>query len=51
MGLFEAIATAEFADTSRAADGGHGLDGVVPIQDGYVNPFLELWDQGGAVQP
>jgi beta-lysine 5,6-aminomutase alpha subunit len=51
MGLFEAIATAEFADTSRTADGGHGLDGVVPIQHGYVNPFLELWDQGGAVQP
>ena len=42
-GLFEAIRAAEFADTSRDPDGGHGLDGVVEIEEGYVNPFLELW--------
>jgi beta-lysine 5,6-aminomutase alpha subunit len=50
-GMFEAIRTAEFADTSREPDGGHGLDGVVPIEEGYFNPFLELWDGGRGVQP
>jgi beta-lysine 5,6-aminomutase alpha subunit len=50
-GMFEAIRAAEFADTSRDPQGGHGLDGVVPIEDGYFNPFLELWDQGRKVQP
>jgi beta-lysine 5,6-aminomutase alpha subunit len=45
-GLFESIGAAEFADTSRPPDGGHGLEGVVPIEDGYHNPFLELWDHG-----
>jgi beta-lysine 5,6-aminomutase alpha subunit len=48
VGLFEAIRAAEFADTSRDPEGGHGLDGVVEIEDGYFNPFLELW---GEVQP
>jgi beta-lysine 5,6-aminomutase alpha subunit len=51
VGMFEAIQAAEFADTSRPPDGGHGLDGVVPIADGYFNPLLELWDQGRRVQP
>ncbi|HYZ11786.1 MAG TPA: lysine 5,6-aminomutase subunit alpha, partial [Actinomycetota bacterium] len=50
-GLFESIRAAEFADTSRSPDGGHGLEGVVPIEEEYVNPFLELWDRGVAVQP
>ncbi|MGH2677068.1 MAG: lysine 5,6-aminomutase subunit alpha [Actinomycetota bacterium] len=51
VGMFEAIQAAEFADTSRPPDGGHGLDGVVEIADGYYNPFLELWDHGRNVQP
>jgi beta-lysine 5,6-aminomutase alpha subunit len=50
-GMFEAIRGAEFADTSRPPDGGHGLEGVVEIDDGYVNPFLDLWDHGRSVQP
>jgi beta-lysine 5,6-aminomutase alpha subunit len=50
-GLFESISAAEFADTSRPPDGGHGLDGVAPIEDGYVNPFLELWGHGARAQP
>jgi beta-lysine 5,6-aminomutase alpha subunit len=50
-GLFEAIGAAEFADTPRSPDAGHGLDGVIPIEDGYVNPFLELWEHGRRVQP
>ena len=48
VGLFEAIRAAEFADTSRDPEGGHGLEGVVEIEEGYFNPFLELW---GEVQP
>ncbi len=50
-GMFEAIRAGEFADTSRAPDGGHGLDGVVEIEEGYLNPFLELWEHGRKVQP
>jgi len=51
VGMFEAIRGAEFADTSRPPDGGHGLDGVIPIEEGYLNPFRELWDHGRTVQP
>jgi beta-lysine 5,6-aminomutase alpha subunit len=51
MGMFEAIRNAEFADTSRTPDGGHGLDGVIGRADDYFNPFLELWDHGRKVQP
>jgi hypothetical protein len=50
-GMFAAIERAEFADTSRSPDGGHGLDGVIERADGYFNPFLELWDHGRKVQP
>jgi beta-lysine 5,6-aminomutase alpha subunit len=50
-GLFESIGAAEFADTPRPPDGGHGLDGVIPIEEGYVNPFLDLWTHGRSVQP
>ena len=50
-GLFSAIERAEFADTSRTPAGGHGLDGVLERAEGYVNPFLELWDDGRRVQP
>jgi hypothetical protein len=50
-GLFAAIEGAEFADTSRSPEGGHGLDGVIERADGYFNPFLELWDHGRKVQP
>ena len=50
-GLFGSIEAAEFADTSRPQDGGHGLDGVVPIEDGYLNPFMELWEHGRSARP
>jgi beta-lysine 5,6-aminomutase alpha subunit len=50
-GLFAAIERAEFADTSRSPDGGHGLDGVIERAEDYFNPFLELWDHGRKVQP
>ena len=44
LGMFEAIQAGEFADTSRPIDGGHGLDGVVRKDEGYLNPFLEIWE-------
>jgi beta-lysine 5,6-aminomutase alpha subunit len=50
-GLFAAIESAEFADTSRTPEGGHGLEGVIERGDDYFNPFLELWDHGRKVQP
>jgi beta-lysine 5,6-aminomutase alpha subunit len=49
VGMLEAIRRAEFADTSRDPDGGHGAEGVVEIDDRYWNPFLELWER--SVQP
>ncbi|MGE5764187.1 MAG: lysine 5,6-aminomutase subunit alpha TIM-barrel domain-containing protein [Mycobacterium leprae] len=45
-GLFAAIARGTFAGTSRAADGGKGLDGVVPRADGYRNPVTDLLEAG-----
>jgi len=50
-GMFAAIERAEFADTSRSPEGGHGLDGVIERAEDYFNPFLELWDHGRKVQP
>jgi hypothetical protein len=50
-GMLEAIRNAEFADTSRTPDGGHGLDGVIARAEGYFNPFLDLWGDGRSVQP
>jgi beta-lysine 5,6-aminomutase alpha subunit len=50
-GLFEAIRAGDLADTGRDPEGGHGLGGVVEVEEGYFNPFLELWDHGRRVQP
>lgn len=43
-GLLNAIAEGTFGVTRRPADGGKGLDGVVPRADGYVNPAIEILD-------
>ena len=43
-GLLDAIAEGTFGVTRRPADGGKGLDGVVPRADGYVNPAIEILD-------
>jgi beta-lysine 5,6-aminomutase alpha subunit len=45
IGMFAAIEAGMFADTVRTADGGKGLDGVVPRADAYVNPVLDLLEQ------
>ncbi|HEV2891207.1 MAG TPA: lysine 5,6-aminomutase subunit alpha [Frankiaceae bacterium] len=40
-GLLDAIADGTFGVTRRPADGGRGLDGVVPHGPSYFNPALE----------
>ncbi|HEX2239923.1 MAG TPA: lysine 5,6-aminomutase subunit alpha [Actinomycetota bacterium] len=37
VGMFDAIEAGMFGDTSRARDGGRGLDGVIPRERGYLN--------------
>lgn len=44
-GLVQAVEKAEFADVSRAPDGGKGLEGVFPRAAGYSNPFEDLLHQ------
>jgi beta-lysine 5,6-aminomutase alpha subunit len=41
-GLLEAIGDGTFGLMRRPADGGRGLDGVVPRADGYLNPVTEV---------
>jgi beta-lysine 5,6-aminomutase alpha subunit len=43
-GLMKAIGKARFGDVSRGEDGGKGLSGVLPREDGYFNPFLEIME-------
>ena len=39
-GLFQALQKGIFADVKRPFDGGKGLDGVAPKEEGYLNPFI-----------
>lgn len=41
-GLFKALQKGIFADVKRPVDGGKGLDGVAPKQEGYLNPFITM---------
>ena len=50
-GLLPAIAEGTFGITKRPADGGKGLDGVVPHADGYWNPAVDLLEEGLATAP
>jgi beta-lysine 5,6-aminomutase alpha subunit len=43
-GLMKAIGKARFGDVARSEDGGKGQDGVLPREDGYFNPFLEIME-------
>jgi beta-lysine 5,6-aminomutase alpha subunit len=47
-GLLPAIADGTFGITKRPADGGKGLDGVVKHADGYLNPAVDLLEEGMA---
>ena len=41
-GLFQAIDEARFGDVSRRLDEGRGLEGIVDIEPGYLNPVVDL---------
>jgi beta-lysine 5,6-aminomutase alpha subunit len=45
-GLLTAIGRGTFGVTSRPADGGRGLDGVIARAPGYFNPATEIMDTG-----
>jgi beta-lysine 5,6-aminomutase alpha subunit len=47
-GLLPAIADGTFGVTRRPADGGRGLDGVVPHAPGYYNPATTLLEEAQA---
>ena len=47
--LMEAIAQGKFANISRAADGGRGLDGIFEKGPDYSNPLQERLEQEGIV--
>ena len=42
MGLLSAIEQATFGDVSRGAEDGRGIEGIVDVDDGYLNPLVEL---------
>jgi beta-lysine 5,6-aminomutase alpha subunit len=42
IGLFAALAEGVFGDVRRRAHDGRGIDGIVEVSDGYVNPVTEL---------
>jgi beta-lysine 5,6-aminomutase alpha subunit len=41
VGLFAAIADACFGDVSRKLDDGRGIDGIVEVEESYLNPVVE----------
>ncbi len=41
VGLLRAIEEGQFADISRARDGGKGLEGVFRKSESYVNPIQD----------
>jgi beta-lysine 5,6-aminomutase alpha subunit len=45
-GLLDAIADGTFGLMKRPADAGKGLDGVARRADGYVNPAVDLLEEG-----
>lgn len=48
IGLFSTLEKGIFADIKRSRDGGKGLEGVVPKDESYFNPFIELMRGGEA---
>ncbi|MGH2853108.1 MAG: lysine 5,6-aminomutase subunit alpha TIM-barrel domain-containing protein [Solirubrobacteraceae bacterium] len=49
VGLFEAIANGTFGDVSRRLDEGRGIEGIVPAEEGYLNPVVELMREASYV--
>ena len=48
-GLFISLENGVFAGTKRAMDGGKGLEGVVEKDEGYFNPFIDLFNRRKAL--
>ncbi|MGB2710581.1 MAG: lysine 5,6-aminomutase subunit alpha, partial [Conexibacter sp.] len=44
IGFFAAIERGTFGDAPRPIDGGRGAEGVIPVEDGYVNPCVEIME-------
>jgi len=41
-GLFRAIEDATFGDVSRSISDGRGIEGIFAVEEGYLNPVVEL---------
>ena len=41
-GLFAALGEGVFGDVPRQIDDGRGIEGIVEVEDGYLNPASEL---------
>ncbi|SCY99887.1 lysine 5,6-aminomutase subunit alpha [Alkaliphilus peptidifermentans] len=41
-GLFKTIEEGKFGGVKRSRTGGKGLDGVIRVEKGYFNPFIEM---------
>jgi beta-lysine 5,6-aminomutase alpha subunit len=48
-GLFAALARGVFGDVCRRVDEGRGLDGVVDVDDDYLNPASELMGRASSL--
>jgi beta-lysine 5,6-aminomutase alpha subunit len=42
IGLFAALSEGVFGDVRRHVDEGRGIEGIVEVSDGYLNPASEL---------
>lgn len=47
IGLFETLEQGKFAGIKRSPQRGKGLDGVVQKDHTYLNPFIDIFMQGG----
>jgi beta-lysine 5,6-aminomutase alpha subunit len=44
-GLFQSIENGVFGDVKRRVQDGRGRDGIVAVEEGYVNPVIELMSE------
>jgi beta-lysine 5,6-aminomutase alpha subunit len=49
VGMFGAIEDGTFGDVRRSIDEGRGIDGIVPVDERYFNPTLEVMRGAGVV--
>jgi beta-lysine 5,6-aminomutase alpha subunit len=48
-GLFKAIESGVFGNVSRHIDQGRGGEGIIPFEEGYLNPLVELMEDASLV--